>query len=247
MTTYDRLLKVRQERGRAISSCSIRTRSLLSHFLLRTRSDRSGADGFLVGGSLMLTNVFEDTCEPSNKTVRFLSSYSLEASCRYHAGRCNPVPHPDQRSESGLPDREPGYCRAHREAERTRSTFHRLHAHRSRQHNVRRIHEQHEADPPRQTRYCSRSRSRSGIDRNETHLYGCRQRSPRISFRRYAAGSRTTMFASIIVGGGIRTPEDARKKVEAGASFVVTGTITELNNHRSFIREFADAVHIGRL
>jgi phosphoglycerol geranylgeranyltransferase len=49
----------------------------------------------------------------------------------------------------------------------------------------------------------------------------------------------------IIVGGGIRTPEEARKKVEAGASFVVTGTITELNNHHSFIREFAEAVHTG--
>ena len=47
----------------------------------------------------------------------------------------------------------------------------------------------------------------------------------------------------MIIGGGIRTPEDARRKVEAGASFVVTGTITELHNHRSFIREFAEAVH----
>ncbi len=49
----------------------------------------------------------------------------------------------------------------------------------------------------------------------------------------------------VIVGGGIRTPAEARRKVEAGASFVVTGTVTELNNHRSFIREFAEAVHIG--
>lgn len=49
----------------------------------------------------------------------------------------------------------------------------------------------------------------------------------------------------VIVGGGIRTPEEARRKVEAGASFVVTGTVTELNNHRSFIREFAEAVHTG--
>jgi len=47
----------------------------------------------------------------------------------------------------------------------------------------------------------------------------------------------------MIVGGGIRTPEEARNKVQAGASFVVTGTITEVNNHRSFIREFAEAVH----
>jgi phosphoglycerol geranylgeranyltransferase len=47
----------------------------------------------------------------------------------------------------------------------------------------------------------------------------------------------------MIVGGGIRTPEEARKKVEAGASFIVTGTVTEHNNHRSFIKEFAEAVH----
>jgi phosphoglycerol geranylgeranyltransferase len=47
----------------------------------------------------------------------------------------------------------------------------------------------------------------------------------------------------MIVGGGIRTPEDARNKVDAGASFIVTGTVTENNNQRSFIKEFAEAVH----
>jgi putative glycerol-1-phosphate prenyltransferase len=47
----------------------------------------------------------------------------------------------------------------------------------------------------------------------------------------------------MIVGGGIRTPEEARKKVEAGASFVVTGTVTEQNNHGAFVRELAEAVH----
>jgi phosphoglycerol geranylgeranyltransferase len=47
----------------------------------------------------------------------------------------------------------------------------------------------------------------------------------------------------IITGGGIRKPEEAKKKVEAGASFVVTGTIIEQNSHNSFIKEFADAIH----
>jgi putative glycerol-1-phosphate prenyltransferase len=47
----------------------------------------------------------------------------------------------------------------------------------------------------------------------------------------------------LIIGGGIRTPEEAQKKAEAGASFVVTGTIIEKRYHRSFIKEFADAVH----
>jgi len=47
----------------------------------------------------------------------------------------------------------------------------------------------------------------------------------------------------LIVGGGIRTPQEARKKAEAGASFVVTGTITEENGRRSVLEEFADAIH----
>lgn len=47
----------------------------------------------------------------------------------------------------------------------------------------------------------------------------------------------------MIIGGGIRTPEEARKKIEAGASFIVTGTATEENNHKSVLKDFADAVH----
>ena len=47
----------------------------------------------------------------------------------------------------------------------------------------------------------------------------------------------------IVIGGGVRTPEEARKKIDAGASFVVTGTAIEENSHRTLIREFAAAVH----
>ena len=47
----------------------------------------------------------------------------------------------------------------------------------------------------------------------------------------------------VIVGGGINTPEAARKKVEAGAAFVVTGNVLETSNHRGLIKEFADAIH----
>jgi putative glycerol-1-phosphate prenyltransferase len=47
----------------------------------------------------------------------------------------------------------------------------------------------------------------------------------------------------VAVGGGIRTPDEARKKVEAGASFIVTGNILETSNNLSLIQEFADAVH----
>ncbi|MBN2413808.1 geranylgeranylglyceryl/heptaprenylglyceryl phosphate synthase [candidate division KSB1 bacterium] len=48
----------------------------------------------------------------------------------------------------------------------------------------------------------------------------------------------------LIVGGGIRTPEEARNKVLAGASFIVTGNVLEKNNDSEFIKAFAQAVHI---
>lgn len=50
----------------------------------------------------------------------------------------------------------------------------------------------------------------------------------------------------MIVGGGIRTPEEAFKKVEAGASFVVTGNVLEKNRDPGLIKAFAEAVHSGK-
>ncbi|APF17515.1 Geranylgeranylglyceryl phosphate synthase [Caldithrix abyssi DSM 13497] len=47
----------------------------------------------------------------------------------------------------------------------------------------------------------------------------------------------------LIVGGGIRTPEDAAKKVEAGASFIVTGNVLETPDNRSLVQEFSQAIH----
>lgn len=47
----------------------------------------------------------------------------------------------------------------------------------------------------------------------------------------------------LIVGGGIKSPEVARQKVEAGASFVVTGNVLEGNRRNGMIAEFARAIH----
>jgi len=47
----------------------------------------------------------------------------------------------------------------------------------------------------------------------------------------------------IVVGGGIRDPETARRKVEAGAGFVVTGTAVEQDPGR--LRELSAAVHLA--
>lgn len=47
----------------------------------------------------------------------------------------------------------------------------------------------------------------------------------------------------LIVGGGIRTPEEAHRKVKAGASFVVTGNVLEKRIDSNLIKEFAASVH----
>lgn len=48
----------------------------------------------------------------------------------------------------------------------------------------------------------------------------------------------------MIVGGGIRTPEEAGNKVRAGASFIVTGNVLEKNRDFEFIKAFSQAIHV---
>lgn len=48
----------------------------------------------------------------------------------------------------------------------------------------------------------------------------------------------------VIVGGGIRDSATARKKVESGASIVVTGNFFEDENNWDLIKEFSNAIHI---
>ena len=45
----------------------------------------------------------------------------------------------------------------------------------------------------------------------------------------------------LIVGGGVRDPDEARCKVDAGADFVVTGNVTE--EKPDIVSEFASAIH----
>ena len=47
----------------------------------------------------------------------------------------------------------------------------------------------------------------------------------------------------IIVGGGIKTPKDAEQITIAGASFIVTGTITEKSENLSVMKDFSEAIH----
>jgi len=47
----------------------------------------------------------------------------------------------------------------------------------------------------------------------------------------------------VIVGGGIRTPDDVRAKIRAGASFVVIGNHLENSAGRADLRRFVEAAH----
>lgn len=47
----------------------------------------------------------------------------------------------------------------------------------------------------------------------------------------------------VIVGGGIRNPKTAREKVENGASIIVTGNFFENESNWHLIKDFASAVH----
>jgi putative glycerol-1-phosphate prenyltransferase len=52
-----------------------------------------------------------------------------------------------------------------------------------------------------------------------------------------------TIDIPVMVGGGIRTPETAAKKVEGGAAFVVIGNHFEDAKNYAMIKEFSDAIH----
>jgi putative glycerol-1-phosphate prenyltransferase len=47
----------------------------------------------------------------------------------------------------------------------------------------------------------------------------------------------------IIVGGGIREPEQAYKKAKSGASFVVIGNALEQSKNQTRLKEFSQAIH----
>ena len=57
------------------------------------------------------------------------------------------------------------------------------------------------------------------------------------------AAVRKNVELPIILGGGIKSPEVAMQKAKAGADFIVTGNVLEDNPDPKLIQDFADAIH----
>ena len=53
---------------------------------------------------------------------------------------------------------------------------------------------------------------------------------------------RANITVPLIVGGGIRTPEYAKKLVDAGADFIVIGNVLEKSDDKNIVQRFADAI-----
>jgi len=60
------------------------------------------------------------------------------------------------------------------------------------------------------------------------------------------AAVRERVSLPILVGGGIRDPQTARQKLEAGADMVVIGTVIERSLAPSTLRAFSDQIHWRR-
>ncbi len=247
MTTYERLMKVRKERGAGyfvLLDPDKNNREMLPPFV--REATEAGVDGFLVGGSLMLSNDFGDHLKTikqntSVPVIIFPGSIMQVSSVAdailflvLISGR-NPdylignqvLAAPIVR-RSGLEAIATGYMLI--EAGNTTS-----------------------AEFMSNTKPIPRDKPDIAL----AHALAAEIIGMKLLYLDAGSGARDSVSEDmlrtickrcslpIIVGGGIRTPDEARKKVEAGASFVVTGTVIEEKNHHSFIREFAEAVHAG--
>jgi phosphoglycerol geranylgeranyltransferase len=56
---------------------------------------------------------------------------------------------------------------------------------------------------------------------------------------------RKTISIPLMVGGGLRTPEEVRSKVEAGASFIVVGNAFERRHDKAYLRDMIESAHVN--
>ncbi len=245
MTTFERLLKIKRDRGAGflllVDPDKINSKTLPG-FIQNATS--AGADAFLVGGSLMLSNEFDKTLKviKGNTTAPVIifpggvSQVSSEADAILFllliSGR-----NPDYLIGNQV-TAAPIIKRMELEAI---STGYML----------------IEGGNVTSAEFMSKTKPipREKPDIAVAHALAAELIGLKLLYLEAGSGAKqsvpdamvkkVTKYCSlpVIVGGGIRTPQEANNKVKAGASFIVAGTIIEENSHGSVIQEFASAIH----
>lgn len=97
--------------------------------------------------------------------------------------------------------------------------------------------------------------SRSDIEAVLHHVWAARLMGMRWAYLEAGSGAQNPVpvemlrriveegGVNVIVGGGLRTPEEIRERAACGPAMIVTGNVLETRRDPLFLREFAEAAH----
>lgn len=244
MSVYQKLLKVRDEKGAGFLVLLDPDRMSIREIVdLAKKSEEGGADGFLVGSSLLLSTRFDEAVREIKAHVRVpvtifpgnanqVSRYadailflSLLSGRNPHLLIGEQVKAAPAIKEFGLEPIPTGYLLI-------------------------------ESGATTSVQFMSDTQPipRNKPDIVKAHALAAEYLGMKFVFLEAGSGAESPVpdeiikevkeFISIpiIVGGGVKEPKVARSKAKSGASFVVIGNFLEEDD--SLIKEFADAIHI---
>ncbi len=244
MSVYQKLLNVRDEKGAGFLVLLDPDRMSVPEIVgLARKSEQGGADGFLVGSSLLLSTRFDEAVKEikehvkvpvtifpgnANQVSRYADAIlflSLLSGRNPHLLIGEQVKAAPAIKEFGLEPIPTGYLLI-------------------------------ESGAPTSVQFMSDTQPipRNKPDIAKAHALAAEYLGMKFVFLEAGSGAdspvpdsivqevRNFISIPIIVGGGVKDPDVARSKVKSGASFVVIGNFLEEDD--SLIKEFAEAIHV---
>jgi len=245
LNTYQKILKVAEEKGAGFFVLLDPDRLKIEKLVkLAVRSEESGADGFLVGSSLLLSTRFDDTIRELKRNVTSpviifpgnanqVSGYADAILFLSLISGRNPqfligeqVKAAPLIKEFGLEPISTGYILI-------------------------------ESGKATSVQFLSSTQPipKDKPDIACAHALAAEYLGMKLVFLEAGSGADNPVpdsiiqevkdFSSIpiIVGGGVKTPEQAESKVKSGASFVIIGNALEKNPDGNILKEFAKVIH----
>ena len=246
MSVYQKLLNIKDEKGAGFLVLLDPDRMSVPEIVkLAKKSERAGADGFLVGSSLLLSTRFDEAVKEIKANVSVpvvifpgnanqVSKYadailflSLLSGRNPHLLIGEQVKAAPAIKEFGLEPIPTGYLLI-------------------------------ESGAPTSVQFMSQTQPipKDKPDIAKAHALAAEYLGMKFVFLEAGSGAENPVpddvirevkdfiTIPIIVGGGIRDPEVAYNKVKSGASFVVIGNCLEKDD--SLIKEFAEVIHLKR-